>query len=330
MSRRRRALTLGTAAAGALAAAVALGPRATVTPRLAPTAVPADPARLDSFLAAAEADVPALRPGTEKTIVWAGAPGQPTDVAVVYLHGFSATRQETAPLADSVAARLGANLYYARLAGHGQDAEALGRATANDWLADAHEALGIGRRLGRRVVLIGTSTGGTLATWLAVQDTLAAPAALVLISPNFAPKDPNAGLLLWPWGRLIARAAVGPYRAWRPHNPAQARYWTTRYRTEALLSMMGLVDLVARADLGALRTPVLVLYDPADRVVDAEATEARFAGMGAPHKRLVRVVGTGDPSHHVLAGAVLSPQTTPALTDTIVAFVERYAGAPPG
>jgi hypothetical protein len=103
------------------------------TPRPPP---PTDASWLDDWLACAESAVPHLRPGTAKRVVWHGAAGQRTPWSVVHLHGFSASRLETAPLAEQVAARLGANLFETRLSGHGQDAPALGQATSQDWLAD--------------------------------------------------------------------------------------------------------------------------------------------------------------------------------------------------
>ena len=59
-----------------------------------------------------------------------------TQWAVVYIHGFSASRMETAPLADTIATALGANLFYARLAGHGRGGAAMGEPSVQDWLAD--------------------------------------------------------------------------------------------------------------------------------------------------------------------------------------------------
>jgi esterase/lipase len=64
--------------------------------------------------------------------VWANPDKTKTPCAIVYLHGFSATRQETAPLSDLVAAQLGAYLYYTRLAGHGRGGEAMAEPYAND------------------------------------------------------------------------------------------------------------------------------------------------------------------------------------------------------
>ncbi|GIV58500.1 MAG: hypothetical protein KatS3mg042_1413 [Rhodothermaceae bacterium] len=126
-----------------------LGPRPAVEE---PAGRPVLPGDLDAYLAAAEARFDDLRPGVEKAIVWADpATRSRTPLAVVYLHGFSATREETRPLCDTLAARLGANLFYTRLTGHGRTGEALAAATASDWLRDALEALAIGQRLGERV-----------------------------------------------------------------------------------------------------------------------------------------------------------------------------------
>ncbi len=302
-----------------LAGAFVLGPRPEVDTTRRPLSLPND---LDAYLARTEARFNDVRPGAEKTIVWADSLGSRTEVAVVYLHGFSATRQETRPLADSVAAQLGANLFYTRLAGHGRSDDAMAEASVNAWLNDAYEAVAVGRRLGEKILLIGTSTGATLATWLAAQPDIADTLlALVLISPNFAPKDPNARFLLWPWGGLLAEMVSGPYREWEPHNADQGRYWTTRYPTEALLPMMGLVGLVDELDLGVIQTPVLVLYSPKDQVIDETRVEARFDDFGATRKKLFTIEEAGDPSNHVLAGAVLSPENTVPLTEEIVRFV---------
>jgi hypothetical protein len=81
-----------------------------------PATLPDD---LDAWLAARESAVPALRPDSGKEILWAAAPGAKTPLAVVYLHGFSADREEIRPVPDDVATALGANLFLTRLAGHG-------------------------------------------------------------------------------------------------------------------------------------------------------------------------------------------------------------------
>lgn len=308
------------------AAVFAAGPRPSVVVDPSPAAVPALP-DLEGWLAEREAALPDLRPGAEKAVVWAasGTPGR-TPLAVVYLHGYSATRREAAPLADSVAAALGANLFYTRLAGHGRTGDALARATAGDWLRDAAEAVAVGRRLGERVVLVGTSTGATLALWAAARlDDADAVAAVVALSPNFGPADPAAGILLWPWGGAVARAVVGPERSWEPANAEQAAWWTTAYPTRALLPMMALVDFVDDEVLADVRVPVLVVYSPGDQVVDVSAIERRSRAAAAV--TLEAWTGpVGDPGVHVLAGDVLSPDGTGPLARRIVDFVREAIG----
>lgn len=304
---------------GGLVLLFVLGPRASVEAEVDAPTLPDD---LDAYLAEAETRFSDLRPDVEKQIIWANEARQKTPVAVVYLHGFSATRQETRPLSDTVAARLGANLFYTRLAGHGRSEDALGEATAEAWLADALEAYAIGQRLGERVVLVGTSTGATLAAWLAARPATRDLLALVMLSPNFYPKDPSARMLLWPWGRQILHLAQGEYREWPPRNERQKLYWTTRYPSRVLIELMSLVDLVEKTDLGQITAPTLVIYSPNDQVISPARVEARFPEIGAATKALVPVDSSGDLSNHVIAGDILSPETTLPLADEIFAFVQ--------
>ncbi|HMB91701.1 MAG TPA: alpha/beta fold hydrolase [Rhodothermales bacterium] len=296
-----------------------LGPKAEVDGTVHMVDLPED---LDAYLAESEAQFADLHPDVEKTIVWADSSKGKTPLSVIYLHGFSATRQEVRPFADTLAARLGANLFYTRLTGHGRTDDAMGEATVNDWLNDTVEALRLGQRLGKRVIVVGTSTGATLGIWLAAQQKMGQDLmALVFISPNFALKDPNARLLLWPWGKHLATWIIGPYRTWTPHNEEQRKYWTTRYPSHTLVTMMSLVDYVNHTDLGAIQTPTLVIYSPNDQVIDAEQVAARFVDLGSGYKRLVAIEEAGNPSNHVLAGDILSPNETLPLVDTTLTFL---------
>jgi esterase/lipase len=301
------------------------GPRVDGTFHPRPIALPAD---LDSFLTRAEQPFPTLPAGAEKKIVWAHAVHDRTPLAIVYLHGFSATRQETAPLCDRLAAQLGANLYYTRLTGHGLDGAALDRASVDDWLNDATEALAIGQRLGERVILVGTSTGATLAAWLAERP--GAPLrACVLLSPNFLPHDHRAQFLTWPWARQLAPHLFGPQRRRDAASAAEKQFWTADYPTTALLPMMGLVQLVARSPLEKIRAPVLVLYSRGDQTVDPRATEVAFARIGSAQKKLVPFEDHASATHHVLAGDIVAPANTARIAEIILRFLAETAAPPP-
>ncbi|MGI9247878.1 MAG: alpha/beta hydrolase, partial [Woeseiaceae bacterium] len=183
------------------------------------------PEDLDNWLEQSErlaSDHYGLVAGTDKRIRWFSG-RERTSYSVVYLHGFSATRQETAPLAEIVAATLGANLFETRLRGHGRKREELSDVSAEDWLYDAAEALTIGARLGKKIIVIGTSTGATLAAAMLDHPLMNTVDTIVMLSPNFTPRDPNAAWLTRPAGPLLARLLAGKTRSWQPHNDEQAR-----------------------------------------------------------------------------------------------------------
>ena len=302
------------------AALFALGPRARIVDERRPLNVPERLTDLDAYLEEAERPFPDVVPGAEKRIAWQGGARARAPLAIVYLHGVSATHRDTAPLAERLAESLGANLYLARLAGHGRGAEPLGAARASDWLHDAREAWEIGRRIGERVILMGHSTGAALALWTAHHVAHGDVQALVLLSPNFAPADPAANVLLWPWGGAIAQLIEGRTREWQPANEMQARYFTTSYPTRALLPMMALVDGTRKLPLEEMSVPTVVAYCPHDTVVDAAEIERAFRRLGGP-KRLIPVTTSADPEHHVVAGDILSPATTAELAAQILDFL---------
>lgn len=283
------------------------------------------PLNLDDYLRRQEKPFVDIIPGTRKTIIWAGTSNEQTEFSVVYIHGFSATRKETAPLSDLVAQALGANLFYTRLTGHGLTGRAMADASVNDWLNDVVEAYEIGQRLGRKVIMIGCSTGGTILAWLAHRAaTVGGMDALyagIFLSPNFKPKNSFSSMLSWPWGGHIARVLIGKERVVQPENQGHEQYWITRYPVAALLPMMGMVKLVRGLDLSKIQVPGLVIYSSQDQVIDIASLEHAFNQMGCLRKRLVPFTSSADPGQHILAGDIFSPGTSEELADMIVAFV---------
>lgn len=279
-----------------------LGPRPRIGP-LPQLEVPSDVGSVAAFVAQRE-DLAQLRPDNQSRLLWAGEPGVQAPLSVVYLHGYSADPQEVEPVLSQVATQLGANLYMPLLAGHGRPLEAFGAATAAEWLAEVEQSVAVGRLLGERVVLVGTSTGGTLAALAALDhpDLL----GLVLISPNFRPVDSATRLLLWPWGGLLARLL--PPHTWEPLNAAQAQHWNTTYPGPSLVQMMLLVQRAEQADWRRLQVPTLVLHSPDDGTVSVPAMQAWMVGRSD----LTEVVITpgADESHHVIAGDITAPSQT--------------------
>jgi alpha-beta hydrolase superfamily lysophospholipase len=193
--------------------------------------------------------------------------------------------------------------------------------SVNAWLNDTVQSFEIGKRLGKKVIMIGVSTGGTAVTWLAAQVNTEGLNACILISPNFAPTNRTAGILTWPWGKQIAELASGKWRRWEAANPAHDRYWTNHYPTAALLPMAGMVKLAASLQLEKLKLPVLIIYSPKDRVVSPRATQKAFAAFGSDSKKILPFTHSQDPDQHVLAGDILSSDTTAQMADIIYEFI---------
>lgn len=280
-------------------------------------------ADLDQWLADQEKAVPALRDGAQKRIVWAGEAGVQTPLSVVYLHGFSASSEEIRPVPDDVASQLGANLYFARIFGHGADSAAMGGATVNAWVNDVAEAMMIGRRLGEKVVIIGTSTGGTLAMLAASDPDLNADLeAIVLVSPNLRAAGIGGRVIEWPFARIWGPWVIGAERSFEPRNENHGKYWTTSYPTPTLAVLGALQHYVRGLDLATMTVPALFLVSTEDQVIDAQAAREAAANWGGPSVLTPVVMGPNDdPAGHVLAGDVLSPDKTAPVVAGIVAWL---------
>ena len=309
--------------AGALIfiAGYSLGPRVELDETIQPISLPTD---LATYISSRESQFPDIKANTEKTIIWADPKQQQaTPYSIVYLHGFSASRQEIAPVCDTVAESLDANLFYTRLTGHGRDSNAMAQISVNALVNDAVEALEIGKQLGHEVIVIGTSTGATLATWLASHDNSQRIAALILISPNYGPKRIESELLLLPWGETLLQLVEGPTYQFDPYNAQQEQYWTTKYPSEALLPMMGIVKLTRDKDLSSIQAPVLIMYSPDDQIVDSNAIQEMFTRFSSEQKNIISITDAGDPQQHVLAGNIMSSQTTDKVTNNILEFIRQ-------
>lgn len=317
----RKAVTIVLVVIVALVAAYLLGPRARVdtTVTFDPAAIGSDPA---AYLSRREAAVQNIRPGLQKEIVWNDpAAKAKTPLAIVYIHGFSASKGELRPLPDNVAKALGANLFYTRLTGHGQDGEAMATASVNDWINDYAEAIAIGRLIGDRVVVITTSTGGSLATWAASQPSLLeGVAAAVMVSPNYGLAASGSALLTMPWGKEIAELLIGPERSFPPLNERHAKLWTTRYPTAAVIPLAAVTKLAYETPVETVKIPALFIFSDNDKVVRPDRTREIAGRWGAAHE-LVPVERSDDPHNHVLAGDAVSPSTTQALTDRVIAWI---------
>ena len=253
-----------------------------------------------------------LKKDNEARIVWANdSMKNTTEYAIVYLHGFSASQEEGNPVHRNIARMFGCNLYLARLAEHGIDtADALYNFTAERLWESGKTALAIGKKLGKKVILMGTSTGGTLALQLAA--AYPEVAGLVLYSPNIAINDPNAWLLNNPWGLQIARLVKGsPYNLINKQDSLYPKYWNNAYRLEATVQLEELLETtMLPATFRQIKQPVLSLYyfkdeKHQDPVVKVSAIQSMMQELGTPASEK-KEVAIPNAENHVLASPIQS------------------------
>jgi len=275
-------------------------------------AVPEQSAKLEEYVREKES-AHKIKENNEARIVWNNdTVRNKTEYAIVYLHGFGASQEEGNPVHRNIAKKFGCNLYLARLAEHGLDTvDAMKKLTADKYWESAKEALAIGRQLGNKVIIMGTSTGGTNALQLAA----AYPndvEALILLSPNIAINDPNAWLLNNPWGLQIATMVVGSrYIDSKDQRDSYKKYWYPHYRLESVVALEEMLESsMTKETFNKITEPTLLLYYYKDEVhqdstVKVQPMKEMFAQLSTPAnlKRDIPMPNTGD---HVIGSPIKS------------------------
>ena len=274
-------------------------------------AVPANTIALQQYISSSES-AHKLKPDNEARIVWANdSLKQKTEYSIVYLHGFSASQEEGNPVHRNIAKQFGCNLYLSRLAEHGIDTtDALINLTADKLWESSKEAYAIGKQLGNKVILMGTSTGATEALQLAA--AYSDVAGIILLSPNIAINDPNAWLLNNHWGLQIARLVKQSEFNNIPNaSVAYKQYWNDKYRLEAIVALQELLESTMNENsFVKIKQPTLVLYyykdeKNQDKVVKVSAIKEMFDHLGTKDdkKKMVAIPNAGN---HVLGSPILS------------------------
>lgn len=295
--------------------------------------VPAEPATLVSYIKQQEA-AHTVKPDNEARVVWANdSLKNKTEYSLVYLHGFTASQGEGDPVHRALAKKFGCNLYLSRLAEHGIDTtEPMVNLTPDNLWESAKQALAIGKQLGNKVILVGTSTGGTLALKLAAEypDIY----ALILMSPNIAINDPTAWILNNPWGLQVARMVTGSkYLDSEDKRESFRKYWTYHYRIEAAVNLEELVETTMKKEtFERVKQPTLTLYYYKDEVhqdstVKVSAIKEMFSQLGTPadKKREKAMPNTGN---HVI-GSWIRSNDVPGVERETELFMTEVLGIKP-
>lgn len=266
-----------------------------------------------------------LKPDNESRILWANDTlKERTDFSLLYLHGFSASWYEGYPANVEFARHFGCNAYFPRLASHGIETEdALIDMTPERLWESAKEALMVARTLGKKVIIMSTSTGGTLALKLAA-DFPEYVDGLVLYSPNIRINNNSVFLLSKPWGLQIGRKVNGGnYRDFsNDFDSIVCQYWNCKYRMEAVVFLQQLVEeTMEKQTFKNVNEPVFLGYyykDEAnqDDVVKVSAELKMFDQLGTSAESKIKIAfpEAGD---HVIANEIKSGAYKQVVAETI-------------
>ncbi len=291
--------------------------------------ISASVANVESYIQKKEAAYN-IKTDNETRIFWADdSLKERTNYCVLYLHGFSASWYEGYPAHVKFARKFGANLYIPRLHDHGLVSDdALLNMTPDELWASAKEALMIARSLGKKVIIMGTSTGGTLALKLAA-DFPEYVEGLILYSPNIQINNNTAFILSKPWGLQIGRkVSKSKYRITNDDfDSKDCQYWDCKYRLEAVVYLQQLIEAtMKKSTYSNVTAPVFLGYyykdeEHQDSTVRVDAMLKMFKQLGtSPGEKVKKAFPeAGD---HVIACELTSGSLNDVI-DSTIDFAEK-------
>jgi pimeloyl-ACP methyl ester carboxylesterase len=318
-----------------VAVGIMLGPREVISPLAGEyPVVPEDPWELEEYLQLREDTVAGLKEDNQAKIIWADSLSKHrTEYAFVYIHGFGASEKEGDPVHRELAEYFGANLFLTRLPEHGIKRDDAFRHLSAQQLADgAREAYAIGKAIGDKVVVIGTSMGGALTLMLASEQEDIE--AIVLYSPAIKDFDGRLDLLFRPWMKNIMAAAMTNEEGVQilPRTGEKAKYWSEEYHIHAYTSLAVLLkSKMNPAVYRNVEQPVFMGYfykdeGTQDFVVSVPAMLDMFEQLGTSDEQKEKMAFP-EANDHVISSRITSDDWESVLEATKT-FLSQKVGIP--
>ena len=280
---------------------------------------------LDAYIESNERMIPGIKPENQSQIIWVDDSVQQTEYAIVYLHGFSASPMESRPVHMNLAKKFGMNLYLPRLSQHGlEDTDAFLDLTPSSLMESAKEALAIGQIIGKKVILMSCSTGGTLSIYLSAKNPDLVFAQL-LYSPNIEIFDGTVKIVNDPWGEKILKSIAGDFRDHPEERGTEIeKYWTIKYRSEGVIALQDLLEQTMTDEVfEAIQQPYMLGFyykneEEQDNVVSVAAMRD-FDSKTATKSDQKRISEFPTAANHVIASDLQSKDW-----QTVQAETEKY------
>lgn len=292
--------------------------------------IPDNLEKLSSFLADRES-AQDLKTGTKARIEWnCGSKQQKTEYAIVYLHGFRASHPEGDPVHRKVAEYFGYNLFLSRLEEHGVQSDyPLLDLTVGKLLQSARFALEVGKKIGRKVIIMGTSTGGSLALWLASQDKYKDQiSSLILYSPLIRFYGINQYLLANVVSRQLLRLFLGSKFMIKNEESTEAEdiIWNKEYTLQGALVLGSFIKKYMKNSIFAnIDCPTFIGYyyknkEEQDKVVSVKAIKKMISHLGT-RTTSITAVNFPEAKSHVICSSLLSKSVID-VTDNTIKFLK--------
>ncbi len=265
------------------------------------------PELAEQMILAKDAAAGTIRPGNESIMIWANdSLKNNTPFCLLYLHGFSASPMEGNPVHVNFARHFGMNAYIPLLTEHGLETEdpLLNMSPDRLW-ESAKQSFVLAKALGEKVILMGTSTGSTLALKLAAEYP-GDIAGLFLYSPNIRIFQKVAVVLSKPWGLQLGRGIAGGKYRLLEEDPETDAFWYNKYRVEAVVYLQQLIETTMKKGLfQRVDIPVFAGYyykddEHQDNTVSVKAIHWMFENLGTP-ENLKREIAFPEAGVHTIA-----------------------------
>lgn len=215
-------------------------------------------------------------------------PGNSTGCLLI--HGFTGSAVEMRPMGEYLAAR-GLTVSAPLLPGHGTTPEDMARTSWQDWYGHVEQTFADLRAKCEKVFVVGFSLGPLLALHLAAQHDMA---GVVALSPGLLVRDwrmPLAPLL-----RHIIKAVpkdLDPQHSDMTDKEALRGFWSYDVHPVAAAYQMYLLQKVVRAELGRIRTPVLIIYATRDMSIHPQSGPTLYNEIGSADKEQLVLHNSG-------------------------------------
>lgn len=262
---------------------------------------------LENEIQSEEFDGQDLKEDNEARIIWyRDKKYAKTKNVLVYLHGFTASQGEGTPTHRDFAHRYGMNLFLSRLAGHGLKQNQLSELSPQKLLESASRAVQIGKKLGQNIYLMGTSTGASLALYLAsitpdIRGVIAYSPLVRFYNPRIDwITHRSAGFLfngLQLWRNSFHTQSIEPY---------EKQYWYPTYDLQSLNALRTLIyKIMGDSTYRRIKCPVFVGYfyknkQLQDQRVSVPALLNMFKSIATPND-LKRKRNFSSADSHVIA-----------------------------